>query len=155
MFSEKSIIHISQFDFKNKQPLKGRYFIIMCNNGDNLVVMSAATKTKHLSDIETKAGCIKHVISNFHCYHFPKKKIIGAENNFSFKKDTFIYVNKNIQEKEITWLNSEYVERSLVEKIDILNSQEYEDLLYCIYTGDHVKRKIKRAIEPILEKICK
>lgn len=149
--NSKSVIHIADFDFENNQPIKNRYFIILDSDGLNSVVLSVITSQDHVPSELHKHGCVLVEDRNIHTYIFEKGKIVGEEG-FSFPKKSFIYVNSNsIRKADVSQLKSKYTE---IDIKDILKSDEYENLIYCIYKSKFIARGIKSKLESILQEIC-
>ncbi len=148
----KSIIYIFDYDFKNKQKAKNRYFIILDKDKTSSIILTVITSQNHVPDAMLKHGCILQEESNIHCYSFGKEKVIGNKG-FKFPKDSFIYINStSVFKTEIPNLLREYPS---IEIKDIVLDSEYGELLYCIYKSKYLPRQIKRKLEEILTDIYK
>lgn len=75
--------------------------------------------------------------------------------DFAFKKDTYIQVQGNLMKKNVAELTRKYSDKGMATLIDSLTDSEYSDLLYCIYKSQFVPRGIRRALEPIIERLEK
>lgn len=148
----KSIIYILDYNFKNGQKLKNRFFIILDKDKSSSIILSVITSQNHIPDSLLKHGCIVQEESNIHCYSFSKEKIVG-NSGFKFPKDSFIYINAtSVFKAEIANLLREYPS---IETKDSVTDSEYGELLYCIYKSKYLPRQIKRKLEEILSDIYK
>lgn len=152
MFSEKNIIHIENYKFKQDSEPKNRYLISLCSDNDVAVVLSTVTSQNYVPDYLkiSKGRCLKNDSGTIHCYSFPKNLKIG-ENGFSFNKHSYVYISWNI-----SILNKSDLQKynpTSLKNVDVLKSDEYINLIYCIYNSKTVKRRIKRILEKKLEEI--
>jgi hypothetical protein len=150
--SERDVLHIDDFDFKNGQPIKGRFLIVLSDDENSQIILSIVTSQDFVPVDLFKHGCIKEDERRIHCYCFEEKNIIGINNDFSFKKNSFIYIDQSsVYEASISNITDAYKD-----KIDIKDSlleTEYIDLIYCIYKNKFIERGIKRKLNDILEKL--
>jgi len=152
MLEARNIIHINDFDFKNNQPIKGRYFIVLDENEETSLVLSVVTSQNFIPDDIFKQGCIDKPELNIHSYVFTSSTEIG-ENGFKFSKDSFIYIQSStVYEQDLSKLLAVYPEESIDIK-DRMNQSEYEDLIYCVYKSKKISKKIKVRMTAILENI--
>ncbi len=151
MFLSGNLLLIRNFELRSGET-KDKFLIVLADiNSSSKIVASFTTSQAYINPKDIKPGCIKTATK--HCYHFPKGRIIG-ENGFCFKKDTYVFLFDNVKEFDIQRLQTKYP----YDQIDVmcrLSDEEYCNLLYCAYQGIFVTQKIKKIIEPVIEKLVK
>ncbi len=154
MFNSGNIIHIEKYIFPDGVVKNTGKFLVVLYNNKNISIIATLTTTKDsIPEKFKQEGCIYKPDINFHCYYIPKNKEI-CKNKYSFKKDTFIYINpKLVFEKQLNYYDNTYNIKD-IEIVGNLNKNEYEDLVYCIYKSKFTVKKIKRILkENVLDKI--
>lgn len=69
MFKEGNIIYFDPFYFKNGNPAKAKYFVVLKNNGDNSILASLPTRTDSIPEKDViKNGCVELPDINFNCF---------------------------------------------------------------------------------------
>lgn len=96
MFEEGNILYFKPFYFENGDTPKPKYFLVLRNMEEGLVLASLPTSHDHIpSNMQKSHGCIDDSVINFNCYYFKEgKNIAYNENNscdFCFPRDTYIY----------------------------------------------------------------
>ena len=91
MFLPRQIIYFNSFQFKNGNTSKTKYFIVLANSNDDIIIASLPTRTNTVpSFVTVDHGCINIDERCYNSYLFKKDQVIG-ENGFSFDMSTFIY----------------------------------------------------------------
>ncbi|MGQ8335664.1 hypothetical protein ACUNWD_03880 [Sunxiuqinia sp. A32] len=149
MFSAGNLLLIRNFEL-NSGITKDKFLIVIAEiNESTKIVASFTTSQAYINQSDIKPGCIK--TETKHCYHFPKGKVI-SDCGFSFRKDTFVFLFHNVIDFDIQILQAKYPHNE-IEVMCKLSDDEYCDLLYCVYNGPFVSKKVKRTIEPIIESL--
>jgi len=153
VFLPPNILLIKGFDFEREGTVpKDKFMIVILQTGTDAIIAPLTTSVDYIPDTHKGKRCVMDVPSRLHCYFIPKSYEIG-KGGFSFSKDTYIQVQGNLAKRSISDLSKKYqLSASL---IDQLTDIEYSDLLYCIYKSQFVPRGVRRAIEPILQKLEK
>ena len=152
MYSKKDIIYIIEYDFKNGEPIKPRYLIVIDINGEESLVLSVVTSKDYVPEHLLNHGCVVETDRNIHCHIFLKEVVIG-ERGFSFPNNSFIYINNSsVFDDNISTLTEKYREK--IEVKDCMLNQDFIDLIYCIYKSKYISRGIKRKIGATLEDLC-
>lgn len=145
MFIPGQIVYFKEFFFKNGNPSKPKYFIVLVT-GHNLVVASLPTRTNSSPLLVNKThGCINIDERCFNCYAFESKKIVG-QSGFSFDLPTFVYGDQ-VDNYELELMQDIYKIKGVdYEILDILIDAEFAELINCIKNSGSTKRKIKRVL---------
>ena len=96
MFKEGNILYFDPFYFDNGNTPKPKYFLVLKEVGDQLVLASLLTSHDHIpSNKEKVHGCIDDSTINFNCYYFQAGKVVAYneidETEFFFPRDTYVY----------------------------------------------------------------
>jgi hypothetical protein len=153
MYSPGRILYFDPFYFKNGNPCKPKYFIVLHNESDNTIIASLPTRSDHVPGCTPiKHGCINEDDINFNCYHFEAGRKVTT-NNWSFDMPTFIY-GSQIDSYELSILKEVYqVEGVEFEKIGILKKDEYKSILECFSKSRTVRIKFKKVFEKLLNEL--
>ena len=146
MFSEGNILYIQPFVFKNGNKSKPKYFIILKDCGNELLVASLPTSQDHVpSFIEKNHGCLSNDNYSFNCYYFDSAINI-TENGFCFPISTYIY-GEQVDTYELKYLIDFISEKpASVEIKGKLDSKTHLDIIECITNSAVTRRKIKRLL---------
>jgi len=146
VFSEGCILYFTPFYFKNGNTAKPKYFIVLRNIDNNIILASLPTRTNTLPNfLQAQHGCINDDASCVSCYMFSKGKVI-CDNSFCFSLDTFIY-GQQVDYYELSMLEANYpIENIDYEIIGVLLRPEYEAIVDCLKGSSSVKNKIKRYL---------
>ncbi len=148
MFTPGTLLYINDFEFENSQPTRNKYVLILCNQDLKSIIITLPSSKDHIPDQLKQEGCIYVDRDCIHCYYIPKNKSIGVKG-FQFQRDTYIYIQQNIREKEIEDFENRYSERIVVK--DRLTDDYFIDILMCILEGKFVARKIKSLIKKMID----
>ena len=151
MFEEGNILYFKPFHFENGNAPKPKYFLVLRNMEEGLVLASLPTSHDHIpSDMQKSHGCIDDNTINFNCYYFKEgKNIAYNENNscdFCFPKDTYVYGHR------IEIFDTEkFSEQIASSKTTVtfkgkLYIDEMEQLYKCLRNSSSVKRKFRRIL---------
>lgn len=143
MYGIGDILLIKDYPLPTKD--KDKYFIVIGNNRNKCQLLAMTTSQLYFDLKLVKYGeIVDRELSGF---LFPADRVIG-ENNFFFKKHTFLSHRDNVREHDDNFLS-----RFSVEYKDHLKKEELGDLIYSFYKSEKVKRKYKPVLESILEDI--
>ena len=151
MFEEGNILYFKPFHFENGNAPKPKYFLVLRNMEEGLVLASLPTSHDHIpSDMQKSHGCIDDNTINFNCYYFKEgKNIAYNENNncdFCFPKDTYVYgyrIEIFDTEKFSEQIASSKTTVTFKGKLYI---DEMEQLYKCLRNSSSVKRKFRRIL---------
>ncbi len=91
MYQEGNIIYFTPFYFKNGNPAKPKYFVILKVNDANTIMASLPTSKDHIPAKDVvKSGCIELPEINLNCFVFSPEETV-TECNKSFPFMTYIY----------------------------------------------------------------
>lgn len=153
MFHPANIILIKDFDFERSgTATRDKYMIVILKIGSDAIIAPLTTSKDYIPEEHKGPRCVIHSPSRLHCYCIPQALVVG-KRGFSFHKDTYIQVQSNLTTRSISSLRSKYELTGMAELKDELTDSEYSDLLYCIYKSEFVTRRVRRLIEPIVERI--
>lgn len=78
MFEEGNILYFKPFYFENGDTPKPKYFLVLRNMEEELVLASLPTSHDHIpSNMQKRHGCIDDSTINFNCYYFKEGKNIA------------------------------------------------------------------------------
>lgn len=151
MFEEGNILYFKPFHFENGNAPKPKYFLVLRNMEEDLVLASLPTSHDHIpSNMQKSHGCIDDNTINFNCYYFKEgKNIAYNENNscdFCFPKDTYVYgyrIEIFDTEKFSEQIASSKTTVTFKGKLYI---DEMEQLYKCLRNSSSVKRKFRRIL---------
>jgi hypothetical protein len=146
VFAEARIIYFSPFYFKNGNTPKNKYFVVLRNLDDTIILASLPTRSNKVpSFVNQTHGCINLDEHCFNCYLFEPGKVI-CENGFSFDLHTFIYGNE-VEDYEVAKLASRYgIEGVDFEIAGTLAPSEYNALMRFLTESRSIKRRIKNLL---------
>ena len=146
MFTQGKIFYFTPFYFKNGNTAKPKYFIVLKNIDDSIVIASLPTRSnKAPSLIDVTHGCINHDDRLFNCYAFEEGRVV-TDNGFSFPIATYIYGNE-VETYEVSILSSVYQVKNIDYEIKgTLTGAEFTNLYDCLKNSSSIKRGIKRLL---------
>ena len=106
MFKEGNILYFEPFYFENGNTPKPKYFLVLKEVDNQLILASLPTSHDHIpSNMSKVHGCIDDSTINFNCYYFKAGKDIAfsdvAGETFSFpraeamQQDHFVWLRKD------------------------------------------------------------
>lgn len=146
MYEAGSILYYPDFQFKNGRPSKAKYFVVLKNLDEDVLLASLPSSVDHLPRfIEQPHGCLEITEGRICCYIFKGGRVI-TDGGWSFEFDTYLY-GEWIDEYEVNLLSDLYP----IENIDYefkgrLTSSELAALTACFAASASVKRKYKRML---------
>jgi hypothetical protein len=145
VFLPGQIIYFTSFQFKNGNTPKAKYFIVLANVDDSIVIASLPTRTNSVpSFITINHGCINIDERCYNSYLFEKERVIG-KSGFNFDMPTFIYGDQ-VEDYDLDFLEASYIEGVDYRIIDTLVKDEFDAIIKCFKNSDSVKFKIKRRL---------
>lgn len=146
MFKAGHIYCFSAFVFNNGNDPKEKYFIVLKETQDGVILGTLPTRTNKIPSFVDKVhGCININDRLYNCYLFNKGAVI-CKNGFSFDLPTFVYGS------DIDYYSKEKLESDHpTEGVDFilqgeLTDNEFKNLMECFCNSDAVKRGIKRKL---------
>jgi hypothetical protein len=145
VFSTGHIYYFSSFRFNDGGTPKEKYFIVLKNTKDGLIVGTLPTRKNKVEAFDTiEHGCINIDNRLYNCYKFQHKKII-CTNGFCFDLPTFIYGG------DIKLYDGVKMEADNKEGVDfalqgVLTQEEYTQVIECLTKSNAVKNGIKRKL---------
>jgi hypothetical protein len=148
VFSAGNLIHFTPFYFKNGQTApKNKYFIVLKNKGEGVIIASLPTSINHLPNFLTaKHGCINDDSVGVNCYLFEQNRTI-CENGFCFPFHTYVH-GYEVSDYLISTLEKVYTTENKDYKIlGKLKEEELSALIKCIVDSGSIKNRIKKWLQ--------
>ncbi len=146
MFQEGVIIYFDPFYFKNGNPAKPKYFVVLKNLKNQAVLASLPTSKDFIPEKEEiEEGCIELPDINLNCFVISKyTEITDCGKRFDFK--TFVYGHQ-IDDYEIEFLKEIYP----IENTDYviwgkMKKALFESLTKCLKNSKSVKKKYRKLL---------
>jgi hypothetical protein len=148
MYQPGLIFYFTPFYFKDgKTAPKNKYFIVLCNEDDNLIVASLPSSQDYVPAFAKKEhGCIDVPEGCFNCYYFLPDKVVTT-NSWAFPKPTYIYANWIDSYSNSMFGHVYKKEGHDYEVIGRLTKDEYEAVIKCFLIATNTKRKVKRLLQ--------
>lgn len=148
-----SILHIDKYIFPDGEIKDtGKFMIVLAEMEACSIMVSITTSQDYIPDKLKVKRCIHEENMRIHAYCFPKNEEI-CENGFSFKKDTYIYLDGgHVYQYDKNNFTKLY-KKEQIELQGILTKDELINLVYCVYNSPNVKRKFKPILEQLLENL--
>lgn len=146
MYREGQIIYFTPFYFKNGNPAKDKYFVVLKNNGSKGILAGLPTRRDNIPAANTpKHGCVELPRINLNCFVIsPDIEVTESGNYFDFP--THLYGHQ-LDIHEIEQLEENYkIEGSDYEIWGQMKSTLFEELKDCLKNSKIVKRKYKRLL---------
>ena len=152
MFEEKSLFYFTPFYFKDGTQSKPKYFIVLKNIGNNIIVASLPSSQNFIPfpDKNTRQGCI--VLPEFRCFCILKDTPV-TNTDYCFPLTTFIY-GRWVEDYNIDTLSYTY----RIENEDYINYGKIKDdifleMLRCLQESSQIKRRFKKMIAEWLSEL--
>ncbi len=146
MLEAGNILYIYDFQFKNGNPDRNKYFIILNVVDDDLFIASLPTKHDHVpGQIAKVQGCLNDDKLRFNCYYFPKDHIITDDTLFGFPLNTYVY-GEQVDSYSVSRFNATYTELVDYELMGKMKDDEFQSLVECLKQSGQTKRRIKRLL---------
>ncbi len=146
MFEEGNIVYFEPFYFKNGNPAKNKYFVVLKNDNNSNILASLPTRKDAVPQkVGDEYGCIELPEVNFNCYVFTDNiEVTECGKKFDFK--THIYGHQ-IDDYNIEKLKELYplegTDYTIWGKMD---SDLFKELIDCLKKSKSVKRKYKKLL---------
>lgn len=146
MFEEGTIIYFDPFYFKNGNPAKPKYFVVLKNHADQNILASLPTRTDSIPEKEEiENGCIELPSINLNCFVISDAIVVtDCGKTFDFK--THIYGHQ-IDVYEIESLKEIYPIEDTDYKIwGKMKEEIFLLLIKCLKNSKSVKRKYQKIL---------
>lgn len=147
MYSAKNILYFNPYYFEEGGS-KPKYFVVVKNIDDNIIIASLPTKQDHIPDAipKDKTKCINDNVTLINCFFFKSNEIISECGTFYFPLDTFLY-GETVKVLSKSQLETIYQKEDIDYKVlGKLSDEVYSKLLECFRNSNRVKRGIKRYL---------
>lgn len=150
MFEEGNLLMFRPFLFKNEVMPKNKFFLILANVGDELLLASLPTSKDYVpSDINVSLGCLELSERFVNVFVFVSGEEIAIRESgerFSFSKNTFVYgANLDIYDAS-QFKQQERLAQTDIEVIGRLNSDVFAELKDCLAKSKMVKNKYRKIL---------
>jgi hypothetical protein len=141
MYEEGNIIYFTPFYFKNGNTAKDKYFVVLKNVEEKLILATLPTRRDNIPAKDTiKDGCVELPEINLNCFVI-SEKTQATECGKYFDFPTHIYGHQ-LDTHTLEQLDSNYK----IEDVDYeiwgkMDSSVFEKLIECLRTSNSVKRK--------------
>lgn len=146
MFRERCIFYFADFKFNNGNDPKDKYFIVLKETADKLIIGTLPTrKNKIPAFVTIEHGCVNIQERQYNCYLFQQHKKV-CKNDFCFDMPTFIYggdIDYYSKEKMQEDYPQEGVNFILQGE---LNDEEYNEIIKCLQNSNSVRRGIQKKL---------
>lgn len=146
MFQEASIIYFDPFYFKNGNPAKPKYFVVLKNQDEQNIIASLPTRSDSIPvNDEVENGCVELPLINLNCFVISNDLVV-TECGKSFDFKTHIYGHQ-IDSYEVGFLKEIYP----LEDTDYfiwgkMKNEIFIDLIECLKNSKSVKRKFRKLL---------
>jgi len=141
-----TIIYFTPYFFSNGKS-KNKYFLILADTENEIIVASLPTSKDHIPPAIKKVhGCISDDEKKINCYFFEKNRIISECGTFGFPLDTYIY-GEQIDFFDLKKLQSVYKNAGSDYTIQCkLSNAELKSVKDCLKNSGVVTRKFKKYL---------
>ena len=146
MFKAGNIIYFTPFYFKNGNPAKPKYFVVLADTGNGAVLASLPTRKDSIPKAnEVDRGCVEIPDINMNCYVIPPNQPVTRCNK-CFDFPTHIY-GYQLDTFKLSWLHDIYrIEGVDYEIFGQMQKHLFDDLINCLRTSRSVKKKFIRML---------
>ncbi len=147
MFEEGTVIYFDPFYFKNGNPAKPKYFVVLkVQNKQNILASLFTRKDSIPQKEEIDNGCIELPAINLNCFVFSNEiEVTECGKKFDFK--THIYGHQ-LDIYEMEFLKEIYpLENTDYEVWGKMKEKLFISLIECLRHSKSVKRKYKKILE--------
>ncbi|MDR0801927.1 hypothetical protein [Fluviicola sp.] len=150
-FNQRTILKISDYSFDG-DTFKPRYLIILYKDSDIIVYATVSKSQLFPPKYETADRKLKDLKGEYWCFKFTSGEVVGNKD-FCFPETSYVNVHHSpgVFETTLEELLKKYPD-TISEKA-ILDKKIFGELLYCVYKSSFLKRKIKKLLQPTLERI--
>jgi hypothetical protein len=146
MFAPGDIVYFSPFYFKNGNHAKNKYFVVLKNINDKILLAILPTRRDSIPQcLSVECGCIEAPHINFNCFVFaPHTQVTECGKSFDFP--THLY-GSQIDDYDINYMKDIY--RSEGKDYILwgkMKSDLYDKLIDCFSSSRAIKRKYKKIL---------
>ena len=141
MYEVGDLLKFSPFEFKNGNPAKSKYFIVLGHIDEKVMMASLPTSKDHVPvDAVVEHGCVDIKERGVNAYVFsPNDKVTAT---FSFPRQTFVY-GEQVDEYEQKYLDEM---NSNVEHLGQIEAQTFQNLKDCLKKAQLLRRKYRNLL---------
>lgn len=133
---EGTLLYFDPFVFKNGAAPKPKYFIVLANTGDGIVMASLPTSKDHVpSDVLVVRGAVNLPERGVNVYVFEAGDMVT--DRFAFPRRTFVYGEQVDDYKEEDLMNM----GGSIQNFGVLKPEILADLKLCLKQAANIKRK--------------
>lgn len=146
MFEEGTIIYFDPFYFKNGNPAKPKYFVVLKRLGQKSILAALPTRKDSIpAEKVVEFGCLELPDINLNCFvissHDPATT---CGKHFDFTTHIYGY---QLDDYDVNWLSEIYPNEGTDYEIwGLLKSEIYDALIACLKNSRSVKMKYKRVL---------
>ena len=136
MMTEGTLLYCDPFVFKNGATPKPKYFIVLANTVDGMILASLPTSKDHVpADVEVVRGAVNIPERGVNAYVFEAGDMVT--DCFAFPRRTFVYGEQvdDYTEADLHAINSN------IRNLGVLKPELLADLKACIKQAANIKRK--------------
>lgn len=136
MMTEGTLLYCDPFVFKNGATPKPKYFIVLANTDDDVIVASLPTSKDHVpEDAVVVRGAVNIPERGVNAYVFEAGDQVTE--SFAFPRRTFVYGEQvdDYTEADLNGMGSR------IENLGVLKPEIFADLKACLKKATNIKRK--------------
>lgn len=134
--TEGTLLYCDPFIFKNGALPKPKYFIVLANTDDGVMLASLPTSKDHVpADAEVVRGGVNIPERDVNAYVFEAGDMVT--DTFCFPRRTFVYGEQvdDYTEEDISSMDSD------IQNLGIIKPEIFADLKACLKQASRIKRK--------------
>lgn len=133
---EGTLLYFDPFVFKNGAAPKPKYFIVLANTDNGVVLASLPTSKDHVpSDVLVVRGAVSIPERGVNAYVFEAGDLVT--DHFAFPRRTFVYGEQVDDYREEDLMNM----GSCIQNLGVLKPEILADLKLCLKQAANIKRK--------------
>ena len=141
MMTEGTLLYINPFVFKNGATPKAKYFIVLANTDDGIMLASLPTSKDHIpSDVVLRSGGINIPERDVNAYIFEADTLVT--DTFSFPRRTFVYG----EQVEAYTENDLSLMTENILNLGVLKPEILSELNACLKESSNIKQKYKKLL---------
>ncbi|WP_426090277.1 hypothetical protein [Flavobacterium sp. DSR3-2] len=142
MFEKENLFYFKDYIFKNGNPPKNKFFLVLKTIENGFIAAILPTKVESLpANIAKIHGCISFPEKCICCYYIPKD-IVVTDKGFSFQLDTYLYAQYVFDETETNLFITYQIED--IEFKGKLIEGEFEKIIQCFSNSTLLPRKFRK-----------
>jgi hypothetical protein len=146
MYTEGNIIYFDPFYFKNGNTAKSKYFVVLKNTANSIIIASLPTRKDNIPEANVvESGCVELADISMNCFVIsPNLEITECGKRFDFKTHLYGY---EIDSYDLKLMNELYqIEGSDYVVWGKMKNEIFQDLITCFKNSRSVKRKFKNYL---------